>query len=125
MADATAEFFEQLGERGHEPLLRKITGTLRFDLKQGKKIERWHVAVKKGDVHVSHRNVAADSVVRTEKALFDRAASGELNLMAAVLRGEVALEGHWRLLVLFQRLLPGPHGSSEPRLAAGYARRQQ
>ena len=32
MADATTEFFDELSERGHEPLLEKVTGTVRFDL---------------------------------------------------------------------------------------------
>ena len=27
MARTTAEFFDQLAERGHEPLLEKVTGT--------------------------------------------------------------------------------------------------
>ena len=37
MADATTEFFDALAERGHEPLLEKTTGTVRFDLRDGKK----------------------------------------------------------------------------------------
>ena len=35
-----------------------------------------------------------------------------LNPVAAVLRGELAIEGDWRLLVLVQRLFPGPPTSS-------------
>jgi hypothetical protein len=30
MADVTAEFFEDLAERGHEPLLGNASGTMRF-----------------------------------------------------------------------------------------------
>jgi hypothetical protein len=41
MIDATAEFFDALVERGHEPLLENATGTVRFDLKDGKKMDRW------------------------------------------------------------------------------------
>ena len=40
MADATADFFEALVERGHEPLLETATGTVRFDLRDGKKTDR-------------------------------------------------------------------------------------
>ena len=41
-------------------------------------------------------------------------AGGTVNATAAVLRGEVAIDGNWELLVLFQRLLPGPPGSRKP-----------
>jgi hypothetical protein len=40
MADATVEFFDALVERGHVPQLEKATGTVRFDLRDGK-IDRW------------------------------------------------------------------------------------
>ena len=64
MADSTAEFFDALAERGHEPLLQKTTGTVRFDLSDGKKIDRWLVSVVKGDLAVSRRNVGRTSSCR-------------------------------------------------------------
>jgi len=125
MTDGTAEFFGELGRRGHEPLLEKATGTLRFDLVDGKRTDRWLVTVKKGDVAVSHRNVRADCVVRADRALFDGVAGGEVNAMAALLRGAMGVEGNVELLVLFQRLFPGPPRSRSRRHTAGYARRQK
>ena len=107
-ADATAEFFESLAARGHEPLLSRANGTLRFELKAGARSQRWLVSVKKGDVTVSRTGGDADMVVRADKALFDRFASGAANPVAAALRGEFGAEGDWKLLVLFQRLFPGP-----------------
>ena len=62
MTDATAKFFDALVERGHEPLLEKATGTVRFDLKDGRKTDRWLVTVAKGDIKVSRRNLRADCV---------------------------------------------------------------
>ena len=44
MVDATAEFLDALVKRGHEPLLEKTSGTVRFDLRDGRKTERWLVA---------------------------------------------------------------------------------
>ena len=40
MTDPTAEFFEELRNRGHEPRLRQAVGTFRFELAKGKKIDR-------------------------------------------------------------------------------------
>ena len=108
MTDATTKFFEQLGARGHEPLLAKATGTVRFDLTDGKRKARWFVEMEKGDVAVSHKNAKADCVVRADKTLFDGIASGRENAMAAVLRGAVGIEGQPQFLVLFQRLFPSP-----------------
>ena len=100
--------FEELGRRGHEPLLEKVSGTIRFEIVDGKQTERWLVSIDKGDLSVSRKNVRADCTLRTDKAVFDRVASGKMNAMAATLRGDIALEGDSELLVPFQRLLPGP-----------------
>ena len=125
MADATAEFFAALGSRGHEPLLERATGTMRFDLREGKKIDRWLVSVVKGDIVVSRRNGPADAVVSTDKALFERIARGESNALAAMLREEVDVEGDVRLLVAFQRLLPGATRSRRRRSKTTGARRKR
>ncbi len=108
MADSTAQFFDELGRRGHEPLLEKTSGTIRVDLKDGKKTERWLVAITKGDLAVSRQSAAADCVISADRALFDGIASGKKNAVAAMLRGAIAVEGDVPLLVSFQRLLPGP-----------------
>jgi putative sterol carrier protein len=108
MPDATAEFFDDLGRRGHEPLLEKATGTMRFELTEGRRTDRWQVAIERGGLEVSRKNEKADCVARMDKALFDRVVTGRANALTAVLRGEMRLEGDTELLVLFQRLLPAP-----------------
>ena len=106
--DSTVQFLQGLGGRGHEPLLEKAVGVVRFDLADGKRTDRWFVALDRGDVSVSRRNTAADCIVRADKALFDAMARGDVNGMAAYLRGELTLEGDPELLVLIQRVFPGP-----------------
>ena len=106
--DATTAFFHELGTRGHEPLLEKATGTIRFEVTNGRRKARWLVTVAKGDVTVSHRNARADCVIRVDRGLFDQIVTGEKNAMAAMLRGAVGVEGRPELLVLFQRLFPAP-----------------
>ena len=118
MSDPTGEFFAELGSRGHEPMLRRATGTLRFDLLDGTSKAQWSVGHKNGDVSVSQTNADADCVVTTDRSLFDAIVRGEKNAMAAVLRGEIGVEGDTELLVLFQRVFVGPAASIERREAA-------
>jgi putative sterol carrier protein len=108
MAEATAAFFEELGQRGHEPLLGRITGTMRFDLEHGHGVDRWFVAIDKGDVKISHKNARADTVVRADRELFDGISTGRVNAMAAMLRNVISVEGDLDKLMVFQRLFPGP-----------------
>jgi len=107
-SDAIAEFFAELGRRGHEPLLENASGSARFDVADGKRTERWLLTIDKGDLSVSRKNAAADCVVRVGRAAFERAVKGKFNLMAAALRGEFTIGGDPRLLVLLQRLFPRP-----------------
>jgi putative sterol carrier protein len=107
MTDLTAEFFDDLAQRGHEPLLGNASGTMRFDIADGKRIETWSVKIDKGDLSVSRSGGAADSTLAASKAVFDRLASGKASAVAEVLRGTLTIEGDWRLLVLFRRILPG------------------
>ena len=104
----TATFFAELAARGHEPLLKSTSGTIRFDLVDDAGLAHWYVTVEEGDVAVSHKRAKADAVVRLERRTFDGMATGAVNVTAAVLRGEVVPDGDLGLLMLFQRVLPSP-----------------
>jgi putative sterol carrier protein len=108
MSDDVVEFFEELGRRGHEPLLAKVTGRVRFDLVDGGRTDRWLVAVDKGNIAVSHRGGLAECTIQAERALFERLCRGEENAMAAVLRGALVCTGEVELLFAIQRIFPGP-----------------
>ncbi len=108
MTDAAGELFERLGTVERLPLLKRASGTMLLELTGGKRLERWRITVDKGAVAVARGNGPADCVLRADRKLFARMASGKVNAFAAVLRGAVTIEGDPRLLVLFQRLLPGP-----------------
>jgi putative sterol carrier protein len=112
-AETAGEFFAGLAERGREPLLQNVSGTLRFDLVDGERIEHWYLDIKNGRVAVSRKDAKADAVVRTAKDLFDGMAAGKVNAMAATLRGALALQGNYALFISFQRLFPGPAASRE------------
>ena len=107
-ADPTASFFEGLAKREHAPILAGTSGTLRFELRKGRRAQYWHVTIDKGDVTVSSANKEADAVLRCDKALFDELATGRANAIASLLRGLVELEGDLGLVMSFQRLFPAP-----------------
>jgi putative sterol carrier protein len=120
MGDATAEFFERLRGR-HEPFLETTSGTLRFELRNGKRTERWFVSIDKGDIDVSHKNAKADCILQGPREVVDGIATGKVNPLAALLRGQVNVEGNSRMLVRFQRLFPAPPATASA--AAGAAKR--
>ena len=104
------ELFDQLGGGFHDPRLRNASGSVRVDVREGKRTNRWFLTVDHGHVRVSRKSGRADAVVRADRETFQRALAGELNLMAAVLRGDVTLEGDTNVLVLVQRLVPRSGG---------------
>jgi predicted lipid carrier protein YhbT len=107
-AAGIVEFFEELGQREHEPLLEKVTGRVRFDLVDAGRPDRWLVSVDKGDTTVLHKGGPADCTVRADRALFERLCRGEENALAAVLRGALVCSGDVELLFAIQRIFPGP-----------------
>jgi putative sterol carrier protein len=93
-------------------VLRNLNGTIRFDLRDGKSVESWFLTLDDGDGKISHRKGKADCVASLDAALSDAIMTGEVNAFAAALRGETELDGEVALLLEFQRLFPGPPGSS-------------
>jgi putative sterol carrier protein len=115
MTDVTSEFFEDLGRRGHEPLLEKATGAIRFEIRNGSRTARWLVRIEKGDLTVTQKAGRAECVARGDRRVFEGIVKGELNALPAILRGMVEIEGDPELFVLFQRLFPGPQPARRKR----------
>jgi putative sterol carrier protein len=106
LTDPTAAFFDDLKQRGHEPLLSGKRGSVRIEITKGRATERWLVEYDEGELNVSQRNRNADTTLRADKKVFDQIASGEANAMAALLRGAMSAEGNLNVLIVFQRLFP-------------------
>ncbi|MDG4795968.1 SCP2 sterol-binding domain-containing protein [Micromonospora sp. WMMD1082] len=114
MADATTRFFEDLDHRGYEPLLVKVSGTLRFDLHEGPQTTHWLMRIDRGDIRVSQEDMEADTVVGTSPALFDDLVTGRENGLSALLRGDMTVTGDARLVVQVERIFPGPPHAQGP-----------
>lgn len=106
-SDPSAKFFEQVAASPH-PLLHNVTATVRIDLDDNGGPRHWLLRIDHGQVDVSTRKSAADAVIGTDRALFELITTGEANVLTAALRGRVRIRGDSRLLVAFNRLMPGP-----------------
>jgi hypothetical protein len=111
-ADPVTEFFTALEQPGHLATFEGESAEVRFDVLDGKKTERWHVSIKRGDVAVSHSNGPADAAVRIDRPYLEALVAGRLNAQAGYLRGLFECEGSVGALMMFQRCLPGPPGST-------------
>ncbi|BCJ60630.1 SCP2 sterol-binding domain-containing protein [Micromonospora endophytica] len=114
MGDATVRFFEDLDHRGYDPLLAKISGTLRFDLHEGPQTTHWLVRVDRGRIEVGRQDMEADTVVGTDPAMFEDLVTGRENGLAALLRGDMTVSGDARLVVQLERIFPGPPQAQGP-----------
>jgi SCP-2 sterol transfer family len=112
--DPISTFFAELGKAGHVPTFERNSATLRFDVEDdgGRIGERWHVTVRGGDVAISRRNASADAVVRIPRLYLEALVTGRINATAAYLRGLLTCAGSTAVLIMFQRCLPGPPGST-------------
>ena len=124
MADATARFFDRIGQVDHGPTLGRTTGSLRIELVGDGQVELWRVELHRGAVTVSHAPGPADCIVRATADLFEDLALGRANAMAATLRGELLLGGDPGMLVRFQRLFPAPTGRKKTSSARSVGRRR-
>ena len=111
-ADPIADFFAILAEPGRISTFEGESASLRFDVRDGAAIRRWHVQVADGNVTVSHANSPADAVVHVKRPHLEAMVTGRLNAQAALLRGLLTCEGNIAALIMFQRCLPGPPGSA-------------
>jgi hypothetical protein len=112
--DPVAAFFDELGRRGDEPLLRKVSGRVRFDLADGSHLEPWLVVIDKGKVAVTHDSAPADCTIHGDPSVFREVVDGRKNFMAAVLRGALACHGDLELLFAIQRIFPAPPRGWDP-----------
>jgi hypothetical protein len=107
MKPSSAAFFDELGRHGHEPLLERVTSTVRFDIGDEASVDHRLLRIDRGDIAVTSDDVPADCTVIIDDALFNQIIGGRTGAMAAFLRGALIIEGDPEVLVLVQRLFPG------------------
>ena len=113
-SDPTTQLFRRISRIGRVDSLADVEGLLRFDLNVGDRVEQWAIHVHYGQITVSRDGAEPDCVVSLDKELADRIATGQANAMSGLLRSDIMVSGDVRLLVLLERLLPGPTGARGP-----------
>ena len=103
-SDVILDFFESIAGE-HAELPKTISGTLRFELKDGNRCEYWRVTINKGVASSARSKAPADCVVHTDKATLEAIIQGRANPMAALLRGAIRIEGQSLLMAYFRGLL--------------------
>jgi putative sterol carrier protein len=111
-ADPINQFFADLTQPGHLATFESESATLRFEVPNGARAERWYVTIRDGDVSVARQGGSTDAIVMTDRPVLEAIVSGRLNAQAALLRGLVTCQGSMAALMMFQRCLPGPPGST-------------
>lgn len=120
-------FFAELSRREHEVRLEDLSGTVQIEIQRdgpaapaegegaGTPLEHWLLRLDRGNIGIARDRQPADCVVRTGERLFGQLARGEENTLAALLRGAMTVEGDLYLMLSFERLLPSPPGTRDPR----------
>ena len=120
----TQAFFDRLGSGGPVPALGSSRGTIRFDIRDGDRVDHWRVTVNRGEVALDRTDGKADCVITTTRTVFDQIAGGHLNALPAALRGLVDMDGDPSLLIRFQRLFPAAEDRKTPTSARTVGRQR-
>ncbi|GAA1768591.1 SCP2 sterol-binding domain-containing protein [Luedemannella helvata] len=92
MTDVIMEYLNELERSDDVPILRRASGTMRFDIEGENAIQRWLVTMNRGQISVKRSNAPANCVVRGDRAIIEKMINGELNPLAGMLRGLVQVE---------------------------------
>ena len=93
MANLDERLLDALTERSQEQPVPAVDGVVRFDVRDGDRVDEWYLTIAKGVVTVSRRGGEPDCVLTGEVATFDAVLSGRANAMAALLRGAFSAQG--------------------------------
>ncbi|MCI4065170.1 SCP2 sterol-binding domain-containing protein [Micromonospora sp. R77] len=119
MATSAGHYLERSVSGRHPDLPETTCGTVRLDIIEDGQTEHWYLTLDRQHVEVDRSAEHADLVVRADRAVFDRLATGEDHIGSALLRNDVTVQGDIRLLMSLRRIFPGRAGARHPRDLAG------
>jgi hypothetical protein len=108
-------YFDRLARSAYQPLLHRVTGTLRFDIDQEDgDVHTWCVRIDHGNLEVTRvdhagggtSSLAADCVLAGSEAEFESILAGKDSFAAAFVRGAVSVIGDHTLAQNIRRFSP-------------------
>lgn len=122
MSDAIADFFRKL--QGYQPMLPPSSrATMQVNLRRPDgQTEHRYLEFEARSVRVTRDVASADAVLSVDIETFDRVARGG-NIIAALLRNDILLNGDLRVLALLMKLIPSPVDAHDPRAFVAERRR--
>ncbi|MBQ1034140.1 SCP2 sterol-binding domain-containing protein [Micromonospora sp. C97] len=106
----TSDFFERLAAACQDPRFSKVRGSVRFDIRDGGRLEQWLLNIDHGQMRVIKSGGPATTVVKVSAQVADAMARGEVNGLAAITRGEIIVDGDLALALRIGRLFPRASG---------------
>jgi hypothetical protein len=103
---ATSDFFERLAIACRDPRFSKVSGSVRFDIRDGGHLEQWLLDIDHGQMRVTRSGGPATTVIRVSAPVAEAMARGEVNGLAAITRGEILVDGDLGLALRIGRLFP-------------------
>ena len=94
--------------------MRKVSGSIRFEIVDGENVDSWLVAIDKGALTVTREMASADCTIRGDRATFDELVAGRRNVQASLIRGALAVRGELELFFAIQRIFPNPPPGWDP-----------
>ncbi|MER7894076.1 SCP2 sterol-binding domain-containing protein [Micromonospora sp. NPDC094482] len=110
----TSAFFERLAVAGQDQRLSNVSGSVRFDIRDGNRVEQWHLDIDHGRMRVTRDGGHARTVIRVSAQVAEAMARGEVNGLAAIIRGEILVDGDLGLALRIGRLFPRTPDQTAP-----------
>ncbi|WBC15440.1 SCP2 sterol-binding domain-containing protein [Micromonospora sp. WMMA1998] len=101
-------FFDRLRRNGADDRLVKVSGSVRFDIHDDRGVRHWRLDIDRGRLRVTEDDNPASTVIRMSQQTAEALATGEMNGLAAINRGEIMVDGDLALALRLGRLLPAP-----------------
>ncbi len=116
MTSPTEAFFDKLRHTARIPSMAKVNGSIRFEVTDGKKVEKTRIDVVRGNVTVGEPTGDAQCWIYVHRDVLDALCTQEAQPMTAYLRGALVAKGDAAMLVLMRRLFSV---AGVPELATG------